>query len=126
MASELEPGTVLQVRVGQGQRGAQVTEILAVEEGAAAAAHAPARATRPAVAQTSPGRSSRMTGTVKWYSPERGFGFVAVDGGEKEVFVHATTLQRSRLASLTEGQRVTMEVGEGRKGSEAITVSIAG
>src|SRR5690242_4132414 len=53
--AELQPGMVLQVRVGQGQRGAQVTDVLAVEEGAAA--QAPARATRPAFAQTTPGRS---------------------------------------------------------------------
>jgi CspA family cold shock protein len=67
-----------------------------------------------------------MAGMVKWYSPEKRFGFVAVDGGRSEVFVHAAALQRSGIARLTEGQSVAMEVTEGRKGLEAVTVSITG
>jgi cold shock CspA family protein len=66
----------------------------------------------------------RMTGTVQWYNAEKRFGFVAVEGGRKEVFVHAATLQRSGIASLSEGQRVAMEVAEGRKGLEALAVSL--
>ena len=56
-----------------------------------------------------------MTGTVKWYSPEKRFGFVAVEGGRSEVFVHAAALQRSGIARLTEGQRIAMEVTEGER-----------
>ena len=67
-----------------------------------------------------------MTGTVKWYNSEKRFGFVAVEGGRSEVFVHAAALQRSGIARLTEGQSVAMEVTEGRKGLEAVTVSITG
>jgi cold shock protein len=52
------------------------------------------------------------------------FGFVGVEGGRSEVFVHAAALQRSGIVSLAEGQRVAMEVAEGRKGLEAVAVSI--
>jgi CspA family cold shock protein len=65
-----------------------------------------------------------MTGTVKWYSPVKRFGFVAVDSGRQEVFVHAATLQQSGLSNLFEGQRVEMAVAEGRKGLEAVSVSL--
>jgi len=58
--------------------------------------------------------------------PQKRFGFVAVEGGQREVFVHATALQRSGIANLSEGQRVAMEVGEGRKGLEALSVSLTG
>jgi CspA family cold shock protein len=67
-----------------------------------------------------------MTGTVKWYSPEKRFGFVAVEGGQREVFMHASALQRSGLISLSEGQRVAMEVAEGRRGLEAVSISLTG
>ena len=130
-AAKLQPGAVLQVTIGQGQKGLQVSEILTVKDNTAEPSDMetsgmPARRERPGFRQAMPGRSNRITGTVKWYSGERGFGFIAVDGGLKEVFVHATALQRSRITNLSEGQRVTFEVGQGRKGPEAVSISIAG
>ncbi len=62
---------------------------------------------------------------MKWYSAEKRFGFVAVDSGHREVFVHAAVLQKSGLSGLSEGQRVTMQVAEGRKGLEAVSMSLA-
>jgi len=122
--SVLKPGATLQVAVGHGQKGLQVTEILEVDESTVEPA-LPRPGTRLAAPRAAPDRSSRMTGTVKWYSPERGFGFIAVDSGRREVFIHATTLQRSRIATLSEGQRVTLEAVEGRKGLEAVTIACA-
>ncbi|RWO01662.1 MAG: cold-shock protein [Mesorhizobium sp.] len=64
-------------------------------------------------------------GTVKWYNPEKGFGFIAPDNGEKDVFVHATALSRSGLSLLVEGQKVIVECGQGKKGLEVRRVRLA-
>jgi cold shock protein len=64
------------------------------------------------------------TGTVKWFNAEKGFGFIARDDGEKDVFVHVSALERSGLMSLAEGQPVLVDVVEGRKGLEAARVRL--
>jgi CspA family cold shock protein len=50
------------------------------------------------------------TGTVKWYNDQKGYGFIAPDGGGKDVFVHATALERAGIRSLRDGQKVSFEV----------------
>ena len=110
--------------MGQGKKGPQVSEILEADESTAAVPPRPKLARRPADGRATDGQANRMTGTVKWYNAEKRFGFVAVEGGGKKIFVHAATLQRSGIASLSEGQRVAMEVAEGRKGLEALAVSL--
>jgi CspA family cold shock protein len=55
---------------------------------------------------------------VKWYNAEKGFGFVALQSGGPDVFVHATALQRSGLTTLAEGQPVKVRVIQGKKGPE--------
>ena len=67
--------------------------------------------------------SERITGTVKWFNGDKGFGFIEREGG-KDVFVHATTLGRVGLKELSEGQRVRMQVGQGKKGLEAQAVEL--
>jgi cold shock protein len=121
-AAAFEPGVTLQVRVGPSQKGPQVGEILEVDE--STALPRPQTARRQGDSRAAGGPATQMTGTVKWYNPEKRFGFVAVEGGRREVFVHAAALQRSGVADLSEGQRVAMEVTEGRKGLEAVTVSL--
>lgn len=59
------------------------------------------------------------TGTVKWFNATKGFGFIAPDGGGKDVFVHVTAVQRAGLQSLAEGQRVTFDIVDDRKGKKA-------
>ena len=60
------------------------------------------------------------SGTVKWYNAIKGFGFIASDrGGGKDIFVHASALDRAGITGLTEGQRVAVDVIDGRKGPEA-------
>ncbi|WP_424138886.1 cold-shock protein [Roseomonas chloroacetimidivorans] len=71
---------------------------------------------------TQTGQGEEVRGTVKWYSAEKGFGFVAPNEGGKDVFVHASALERSGTAPLSEGQAVTMQVVQGKKGPEASTV----
>ncbi len=62
------------------------------------------------------------TGTVKWFSDEKGFGFIVPDDGEKDLFVHYSNIDASGFRSLQEGQRVTYEPAEGKKGPEATVV----
>jgi cold shock protein len=50
-----------------------------------------------------------MTGTVKFYNGSRGYGFIQPDGGDKDVFVHATALERAGIHSLNEGQKVSFD-----------------
>ena len=61
-------------------------------------------------------------GTVKWFNSEKGFGFIAPDGGGADVFVHFSNIQGSGYRSLEEGQRVEFDVAPGRKGEEAQNV----
>ena len=70
------------------------------------------------------GPTEECVGTVKWYDAEKGFGFVAQDRGGKDVFIHATTLDRGGLESLAEGQRVRMQIGRGKKGPEAQSIEL--
>ena len=65
------------------------------------------------------------TGTVKWFSTQKGFGFIAPDGGGKDVFVHVTAVQRAGLQSLSEGQRVSFDVVDDRKGKKAENLVLA-
>lgn len=62
------------------------------------------------------------TGTVKWFSDEKGFGFIAPSDGTKDVFVHHSAVQGSGFKSLAEGQRVSYEVEQGQKGPSATKV----
>jgi CspA family cold shock protein len=50
------------------------------------------------------------TGTVKWFNPEKGFGFIQPEGASKDVFVHISAVQRAGMSTLTEGQRVSFDV----------------
>ena len=58
-------------------------------------------------------------GTVKWFNAEKGFGFIAQDGGGPDVFVHYSAIESSGYRSLDEGQRVEFEVNQGQKGPQA-------
>ena len=61
-------------------------------------------------------------GTVKWFSNEKGFGFIEREGGEDDVFVHHSAITMEGYRSLTEGQRVEFEVVQGDKGLQAANV----
>jgi CspA family cold shock protein len=62
-------------------------------------------------------------GTVKWFNSEKGYGFIAVDGGS-DVFVHYSAIQSDGYKSLEEGQRVEFEVTQGQKGPQADQVHL--
>lgn len=63
------------------------------------------------------------TGTVKWFSSEKGFGFITPDGSGSDLFVHHSEIQTSGYASLDEGQKVSYQVGQGQKGPCATNVT---
>ncbi len=60
-------------------------------------------------------------GTVKWFNATKGFGFIAPQGGTKDVFVHITALERAGIRALNDGQAVTFDVERDRNGRESAT-----
>jgi CspA family cold shock protein len=65
------------------------------------------------------GEFSMAQGTVKWFNADKGFGFITVDGGGADVFVHFSAIQSSGYRSLEENQRVEFEIAQGQKGPQA-------
>ena len=66
------------------------------------------------------------TGTVKWFNPVKGFGFIEPDEGGEDAFVHISALERAGLSTLQEGQKVNFELQPGRNGkSSAENLTIA-
>lgn len=131
--TELPPGAKLRVRVAQGQKGPQVTEIIEVDlstaeadQGAGGGFRSGPRPDRfggaPGGAPRGPrpdrfgggggagASGERQSGSVKWYNPTKGFGFIAPQGGGTDVFVHATALERAGLRDLAEGQVLSFVV----------------
>ena len=143
--SALDPGTTLVVRTGQGQKGPQVTEVISVDTSTAqpeAARRGPPRSSfgggspyggraprhrgfAPRQQGPAPSGPPDTEGTVKWYDPVKGFGFVSVEGQAKDLFVHRSALERAGLTSLAEGQPVRVAVVEGRKGREVGAIELA-
>ena len=61
------------------------------------------------------------SGTVKWFNPGKGFGFIAPADGSKDVFVHISAVERAGLQSLSEGQQVAFDIERGQNGKVAAT-----
>ena len=125
--SSVPEGARVKVRIGQGQKGAEVTEVIEVDTSTAQITSTTERRSAPRFSsqrQLGVGPTEESIGSVKWYNADKGFGFIGQDDGGKDVFVHATTLERGRLSGLAEGQRVRMQIGQGQKGPEARSIEL--
>lgn len=120
--SSVTEGARVKVLIGQGQKGPEVTKITAVLSSPVAAGNSAER--RRVSPSPVAGQVAESIGTVKLYKTDKGFGFVAQDGGGQDVFVHATALARGGLSGLAEGQRVRMRIGQGQKGLEVQTIEL--
>ncbi len=67
--------------------------------------------------------SERITGVVKWFSAEKGYGFITPENGSADIFVHYSAIQGNGYRSLDEGAKVEFEVVEGPKGKQASSVT---
>jgi len=76
----------------------------------------------PAIVPGERRRHTMATGTVKWFNDAKGFGFIAPDGGGKDVFCHHTAIMTEGFRTLSEGQKVEFEVEQGNKGPQAANV----
>lgn len=65
------------------------------------------------------------SGTVKWFNAEKGYGFITVEGGGEDVFVHYSAIDMAGYKVLAEGQQVVFEIGTGSKGPQAEGVHLA-
>jgi CspA family cold shock protein len=72
-----------------------------------------------------PRENDMANGTVKWFNAEKGYGFITVEGGGQDVFVHYSAIDMGGYKVLEEGQQVTFEVGSGSKGPQAESVRLA-
>jgi CspA family cold shock protein len=136
----VSPGATLRVRVGAGQKGRQVEQVVSVDESTAerpqerrsfGGGPGGGGGSRPMGGGGSGPRrpvdlssAVEMVGTVKWYDPAKGFGFITPQDGGRDVFVHATALERAGIGPLQERQSVRMGVVQGAKGPEVGSISV--
>jgi CspA family cold shock protein len=111
---DVREGASITCEIGVGAKGPLVLNVLNIDNSTAAEG-GERRAARPA---------STLEGSVKWFAADKGYGFIAPDGGGKDIFIHVTALRRSGLSALDPGQRVRVDVVEGKKGLEADRVTL--
>ena len=121
----LQPGVTLEFRTAPAQRGLQVTEVIGIDSSTAAPPRPPRKNFRSPINRQPLEANVQEMGTVKWYNAAKGFGFIVLDGGGNDVFVHVSALQRAGMMGLSEGQRVYVGVAEGQKGPEAASIQVA-
>ena len=119
---DLSEGMRLKVKVEETARGRQVAQVVEVSD---AVAKGSGHRARPEAASVGSGPQVNSVGTVKWYNPDKGFGFIAPSNGDKDIFVHASALTRSGIGVLEEGQKVIVECGQGKKGLEVQKIRLA-
>ena len=115
---DVHEGASITCEVGAGAKGPLVTSVLNIDNSTAVAPGAAGVDRRP------PRPSTTMEGAVNWFEAEKGYGFISPDGGGKDVFIHITALRRSGVTALGPGQRVRVEVVDGKKGLEADRITL--
>jgi CspA family cold shock protein len=117
---ELREGASLVCEVSAGAKGPLVTSVLNVDNSTSVLA----QGSSGGVDRRGPRPSTTIEGAVKWFEAEKGYGFITPDGGGKDVFIHITALRRSGVSALGPGQRVRVEVVDGKKGLEADHITL--
>lgn len=122
----VSPGAKLSVFIGQGERGRHVSKIAAIDYGGTAAVPTctTSFAFRPSQNEADLSSARDLLGKVKWFSVEKGMGFVAAEDGGKDVFVHISVVKKAGMADLSEGQRISMRVTEAAKGRQAVSIEL--
>lgn len=140
---DLQPGTTVLCDAARRQKGLQVIRVLEVD--ISTAEDAPPQRDggfRPERSERSfdrgersfdggaPGRDLGAGGnfvgaTVKWFNPDKGYGFVSQSDNARDVFIHMVTLRRSGVANLEAGQTVEVRIAEGPKGPQATEIRLA-
>ena len=115
---DVREGTLIACEIADGAKGPLVTNVLNIDNSTAVAPgngfdRRPPQ--RPATV---------MEGAVKWFEPEKGYGFISPDGGGKDGCIHITALRRSGVNALDPGQRVRVDVVDGKKGLEADRITL--
>jgi len=118
--TEVGEGASMVCDLGPGQRGPQVVTVHSVDMTTAV----PRRAAGPRNDMPRGEAGPPVEGRVKFFSADKGFGFIAVDDGGKDVFVHIRALEKSGLRSLEPDQRVRLTITMGQKGPQAETVDL--
>src|SRR5579864_5844368 len=120
---DVREGASITCEVGAGAKGPLVLAVLHVDNTTAVAPSASQGSggfARPAASRP----AQTLEGAIKWFEPDKGYGFIAPDGGGKDIFIHATALRRSGVNAVGPGQRVRVDVVDGRKGLEADKVTL--
>jgi CspA family cold shock protein len=122
---DIAPGVTLGCHATKGPKGLQVMRITSVD--LSTAGPMPRADTPPAPAPEPGGADAAdfVVGLVKWYNAERGYGFVCPQDTDKDVFVHAATLRRGGIESLTPGQTVRVRITTGPKGLQVADIRLA-
>jgi cold shock protein len=115
---DVSEGALISCEVSAGAKGPLVTNVLNIDASTAMAPRDDGYDRRPQRPSTS------LDGAVKWFEPEKGYGFISPDGGGKDVFIHITALRRSGINALDPGQRVRVDVVDGKKGLEADRITV--
>ena len=119
---QIAEGTKLSILIGQGPKGRQVLEILDVlGQGELPTSSNNSQHVR---AQEPIGPTEEMQGIVKWFKPEKGFGFIAPNDEGKDIFVHKSIIAKLGLVTLETGQKVKMDVHTSPKGREAVSIEL--
>jgi len=114
---DVAEGTKLLVQIGDGAKGRQVLTIVQV---LGMGEIPPSLSGRPPAT----GPESELTGTVKWFKTDKGFGFVTPDDGGRDIFVHRSVVLRAGAQALESGQKVKMIVQTASKGREASSIEL--